>query len=190
MKRILIVNGHPDKESFNYALAEAYQKGAAHATLDQLNLIDLVFDPNLNYGYRKRTDLEPDLKKAWQKIKDADHLVWVFPMWWYSYPALMKGFIDRTFLPGHAFEFEEGKVLPKKILKGKSARIIVTADTPRWYDYLWMRSPALNQFKKGTLQFCGIDPVRVTYIAPIKHSSAAFRDKWLQRIERLGQRLG
>jgi NAD(P)H dehydrogenase (quinone) len=99
MKQVLIINGHPDKQSYNYALSEAYLKGASKtdAILTQINIADLDFNPNLKFGYRKRTELEPDLLEAIEKIKKADHIVWVFPMWWYGYPALMKGFIDRKF---------------------------------------------------------------------------------------------
>ncbi|MDW3652833.1 MAG: NAD(P)H-dependent oxidoreductase [Bacteroidia bacterium] len=191
MKKILIINGHPDKESFNYALSRAYQEGASltDAQISQLNLAELKFNPNLQYGYRKRTELEPDLRDAIQKIKEADHLVWVFPMWWYSMPALMKGFIDRSFLPGITFENIKGKAFPKKLLKGKSARLIITADTPRWYDRIFMRSPAIRQFKKGTLEFCGIKAVKLTYIAVIKGSTQEFREKCLKKIRSLGENL-
>lgn len=191
MKKVLVINGHPDKQSFNYALAAAYRKGldSTAAEVDQINIADLHFDPNLMYGYRQRTELEPDLVKALEKIKQADHLVWVFPVWWYSYPALMRGFIDRTFLPGITFQPIAGKPLPEKLLKGKTGHIIVTADTPRWYDFLWMKSPVINQFKKGTLEFCGISPVKVTYIAPIKDSTPDFREKWLEKVYKLGTRL-
>lgn len=191
MKKILVINGHPDKESYCAALTAAYVKGVkqANAEYSQVNIADLDFNPNLQFGYRKRTELEPDLLTAIEQIKQANHLVWVFPMWWYGYPALMKGFIDRCFLPRITFEPIEGKPLPKKLLKGKSARIIVTADTPRWYDFLFMKSPAINQFKKGTLEFCGIKPVKVTYIAPMKSSSLGFREKWLKKVEALGTQM-
>lgn len=187
--KILIINGHPDPESYNVGLVEAYQKGAkeSNAQVSLINIRDLNFNPNLEYGYRKRTELEPDLLSSIEKIKEADHIVWIFPMWWYGYPALMKGFIDRTFLPGITFEYVAGKALPKKLLKGKTGRIIVTADTPKWYDSLFMKSPAINQFKKGTLQFCGINPVKVTYISPLKNSSSEFRSKWLKKVEQLGK---
>jgi putative NADPH-quinone reductase len=84
MKQVLIINGHPDKQSFNYALSEAYLKGASKtdSVLTQINIRDLDFNPNLAFGYRERTELEPDLLEALEKIKKADHLVWVFPMWW------------------------------------------------------------------------------------------------------------
>ena len=165
MKNILIINGRPDKESFNYALSDAYLKGASktNANITQINIGELDFSPNLAYGYRKRCELEPDLVDSIEKIKVADHIVWVFPMWWYGYPALMKGFIDRIFLPGITYQPVEGKPFPKKLLKGKTARIIITSDTPKWYNSLIMKNPTINQFKKGTLQFCGINPVKVTY---------------------------
>ncbi|REE07812.1 putative NADPH-quinone reductase [Winogradskyella pacifica] len=191
MKQVLIINGHPDKQSFNYALSEAYIKGAnkTDSLLTQINIAELKFDPNLKFGYRKRMKLEPDLVNAIDKIKKADHIVWIFPMWWYGYPALMKGFIDRTFLPGITYQPIEGKPLPDKLLKGKSARLIITADTPKWYDFLIMKSPAINQFKKGTLQFCGINPIKVTFIATMKNSSSDFKKKWLEKICLLGEAL-
>lgn len=191
MKQVLVINGHPDKESFNYALAEAYIKGAnkAGAILSQINISELNFDPNLKFGYRKRVELEPDLIDAIDKIKKADHIAWVFPLWWYSFPALMKGFIDRVFLPGITYQPIEGKPFPKKLLKGKTAHIIITADTPKWYNFLVMKNPAINQLKKGTLQFCGVNPVKVTYIATIKNSTVSFRKKWLEKIAALGEKV-
>lgn len=136
---------------------------------------------------RKRTELEPDLLLVIEKIIEANHIVWIFPMWWYSLPALMKSFIDRTFLPGITYEYVSGKSFPKKLLKGKTSRIIVTADTPNWYHNFFMNNPLINQFKKGTLEFCGIKPVKVTYIAPIKNSNVKFREDWLTKIEKLGK---
>jgi putative NADPH-quinone reductase len=187
MKQILIINGHPNPQSFNYALAQAYKQGANKndSVVVQLNIADLKFDPNLRYGYSQRMELEPDLADAIKKIKAADHIVWIYPMWWYGYPALMKGFIDRTFLPGITFRPRKGK-LPEPLLKGKTARIIITSDTPRWYNFLFMKSPATNQLKKGTLQFCGINPVKVTYISPLEGSAPAFRKKWLDAVISLG----
>ncbi|GAL63262.1 NAD(P)H-dependent oxidoreductase [Algibacter lectus] len=189
MKQVLIINGHPDKESFNYALSEAYKIGAnkTNSIISQINIAELEFNPNLQFGYRKRMELEPDLVLAIEKIKKADHIVWVFPMWWYGYPALMKGFIDRTFLPSITYQPIKGKALPEKLLKGKSARLIITADTPKWYDFLIMKSPTINQFKNGTLKFCGINPVKTTYIASIKNSTSDFREKWLKKVTLLGE---
>lgn len=188
MKKILIINGHPDKESFNFALTESYKKGAiaSGADVKEINIRDLNFDPNLQFGYRKRTELEPDLIDAQEKIKWAENLVWIYPVWWGSVPAIMKGFIDRVFLPGFAFQKRENSVWWDKLLKNKSARIISTLDQPAWYYWLVYRQPSYYAMKKLTLQFCGITPVSATTIGPIRLSSDSYRQNWLRKVEKLG----
>ena len=189
-KKILIINGHPDKESYNFALAEAYLKGAkaSGATVQQINIRDLTFNVNLQYGYRQRTELEPDLLAAQEKIKWADHLVWVYPVWWGSVPAIMKGFIDRTFLPGFAFKKREGSIWWDKFLTGKSSRLISTLDQPRWY-YRWVFGrPSTQAMKRLTMNFVGVDKVRATTIGPLRLSKDSYRKKWLAKVEELGRR--
>ena len=138
MKKILIINGHPDKESFCAAIAKSYSVGASHggATCDLINVIDLKFNPDLIAGYRKITQLESDLIVVQQKIKDCNHLVFVYPNWWSTYPALLKGFIDRVFLPKFAFNYHQNDPFWDKLLKGKTAQLIITMDTPKWYYWL------------------------------------------------------
>jgi len=189
MKKILVINGHPDKESFNFGLAEAYKKGAhsSGAEVKEIIIRELTFDPNLQFGYRKRTELEPDLLDAQEKIKWADHLVWVYPVWWGSVPAIMKGFIDRVFLPGFAFQKKENSLWWEKLLKNKSARIISTLDQPAWYYWLAYKEPSNNAMKRSTLHFCGIRPVKVTALGPIRLSKETYRQKCLRKIEKLGQ---
>lgn len=189
-KKILIINGHPDKESFNFGLAEAYKRGAISSGADVQEIVvrDLVFNPNLAFGYRKRTELEPDLLDAQQKIRWAEHLVWIYPVWWGSIPAILKGFIDRVFLPGFAFQKRENSVWWDKLLTGKSARIISTLDQPAWYYWLVYRQPSNHAMKKLTLQFSGINPVHVTNIGPIRLSKEAYRQNWLTKVESMGQR--
>lgn len=191
MKKILIINGHPNKESFNKALAEAYKNGAQHANAEvrEIVIADLKFNPNLQFGYQKRTEWEDDLIDAWEKIKWADHLVWVHPVWWGGLPAITKGFIDRLFLPGLAFRYHENSIRWDKLLKGKTAHIITTLDQPSWYYWLAYGRSSVNQLKKTTLEFCGVKPVKVTYIGIVKTASASRRDKWLHKIEELGKKL-
>ena len=188
MKNILIIHGHPDKESFSTALFDAYKKGAvaSGAIVKEIIISDLQFNPNLGMGYRKRTELEPNLLDAQEKIKWATHLVWIYPVWWGSLPALLKGFIDRVFLPGFAFQKRENSVWWDKLLTGKSAHIISTMDQPAWYYWLVYREPSNNAMKKLTLQFCGIHPVKVTSIGPLRLSKEAYRLNWLKKIEQLG----
>lgn len=189
MKKVLIINGHPDKNSLCYELAESYKRGveskSGNCTL--VNLIDLKFDPILHFGYRQRTVLEPDLLNIQNEILAADHLVFVYPTWWGTYPALLKGFIDRVFLPKFAFKYRENSLLWDKLLKGKTARLIVTMDTPKWYFSLMFKSPGHNSMKKGILEFCGVKPVKITAFGPVKTSDAKKRQVWIKQIEKLGQ---
>lgn len=188
MKKILIINGHPNSESFNFGIAESYQKGAiaSDAQVETITIANLNFNPNLKFGYQKRTDLEPDLLESWEKIKRADHLVWIHPVWWGGLPAITKGFIDRLFLPGMAFQYRENSVWWDKLLKGKTAHIITTLDQPSWYYRFFFGRPSVNQLKKSTLEFCGVKPVKVSYIGIIKGSKEEQRKKWLDKVYNFG----
>lgn len=190
-KRILIINGHPNPEAFNFGIAEAYKEGAiaAGAEVREIVIRDLRFNPNLAQGYRQRTELEPDLLAAWEKIQWAEHLVWVHPVWWGGLPAITKGFIDRLFLPGMAFRYRENSVFWDKLLTGKSAHIITTLDQPGWYYRLMFGRPSVNQLRRSTLQFCGITPVKVTYIGIVKTSDETKRLRWLDKIRLAGRKL-
>jgi NAD(P)H dehydrogenase (quinone) len=191
MKKIALINGHPNNESFNFALAEAYKKGAENsgAEIKEIIIRDLDFNPNLQFGYQKRMELESDLIKAWEIIQWADHLVWIHPVWWGGLPAVTKGFIDRLFLPGLAFKYRENSVWWDKLLTGKTAHIITTLDQPSWYYRIFYGRPSINQLKKSTLEFCGIKPVKVTYIGIIKNAKEEQRKKWIEKVYSLGEKL-
>lgn len=90
MKNILIINGHPDSKSFNHALQKAYGQGATSAghNVQEITLSEMSFSLKLQYGYRQRVEPEPELLQAWEKIKQADHLVWLYPTWWGGMPAI------------------------------------------------------------------------------------------------------
>ncbi|TDW49098.1 putative NADPH-quinone reductase [Flavobacterium sp. 270] len=188
MKKILIINGHPNASSFNFGIADSYKNGAvaSGAQVETITIANLKFNPNLEFGYQKRTELEPDLIESWQKIKNADHLVWIHPVWWGGLPAITKGFIDRLFLPGMAFQYKENSVWWDKLLKGKTAHIITTLDQPGWYYRLFFGRPSVNQLKKSTLEFCGVKPVKVSYIGIIKTAGDLQRQKWLAEIYDFG----
>lgn len=187
-KNILVINGHPDKESYCSALAKSYYDGAISSGADckLIHLSDLKFDPILHNGYRVVMELERDLVQMQLNILEADHLVFVYPTWWGTFPALLKGFIDRVFLPKFAFQFRNGSIQWDKLLKGKSARLIVTMDTPIWYYRLVYKSPGHNAMKKGVLKFCGISPVKVSSIGIVKKFNENKRSIWLNRAKKLG----
>lgn len=190
MKQILIINGHPDKQSLCHQLAESYKAGAekAGAECKLVHLADLDFNLNLSGGYRKRTEPEPDLQVMQQEILKAEHLVLVYPNWWATFPALLKGFIDRTFLPGFAFKYRENSPMWDKLLTGRSARMIVTLDTPKWYYWLVMKNAGFTAMKKGILEFCGFSPVKISSFHMVRNSTEQKRKSWIQQVEKLGEK--
>lgn len=187
-KKILIVLGHPKKDSFCGALAQAYTE-ATEAAGNQVRFIALGkinFDPVIRGIYKDSQELEPDLVKAQESIQWAEHLVFVYPTWWGGLPALLKGFLDRVLLPGFAFKYRENSLLWDKLLTGKSAHLIVTMDTPPWYYRIIYRMPGHNQMKRTILGFCGVQPIQITSIGSVKASTEQQRAKWLQQVKQLG----
>jgi putative NADPH-quinone reductase len=190
--RILLILGHPDPESYCAALAMAYAEAARAAghEVRELRLHALEFDPILHAGYRREQPLEPDLQRAQAEIQWAEHLVFVYPVWWGGVPALLKGFLDRVLLPGFGFRYRRGSSLWDRLLGGRSARLIVTLDTPGWY-FRWVwGAPAHRQMRQTVLEFCGVRPVRLTTFAPVRGSTPEQRQRWLRDVSRLGSRGG
>ena len=182
-KRILVILGHPSSNSFCGALADSYVEAASSAgnEVRLLRLGALKFDVVLHEGFRQVQELEPDLVQAQEAIRWAEHVCFVFPIWWGGVPALLKGFLDRAFLPGFAFKYRAGAAFPDQLLKGRSAHILATMDTPPWY-FRWIyRMPALHQMRKTTLEFCGIKPVKVFSFGPILGSKPSQREAWLEK---------
>lgn len=189
-KKILIIQGNPDVNSFSEGLARAYKAGAEKAghTVTLITLGELEFSPVLQYGYKQRTSWEPALETAWEAINGCDHMVWVYPTWWGTMPALVKGFIDRMFLPGKTFQYRKGSIMWDKLLKGKTGRLITTMDSPVWYNQLVYRSSGHRAMKTATLEFCGVKPVKVTTIGRLRWLTEEQRAKWLQKAAALGQK--
>ncbi|RJG09960.1 flavodoxin family protein [Pseudomonas cavernicola] len=187
-KRILMILGTPKSGSLCHALGEAYAQGARSEghVVRQLKLGELEFDPVLRGGYDQSQNLEPDLLEAQRQIHWAEHLVFVYPVWWGGLPALLQGFFDRVFLPGFAFKYRERSHTWEKLLSGRSADLLVTLDTPPWY-FRWIYgAPAHRQMVRTILGACGVKTRRLTEFAPIRQSSEEQRQGWLRRAELLG----
>lgn len=189
-KRILVILGQPDGKSYGGALAQAYAEGAraAGADVKEIRLGEIEFNPAPRPGQLKPGQFEPDLVQAQDAIKWAEHLVFVYPIWWGTIPALLKGFIERVFTPGFAVNFRDGSFRWDKLLAGRSARLIVTLNTPSLV-YRWILGrPGHTTMRRTVLKFCGIKPVRITEVGPIKNSTDAQRARWLQGVRALGER--
>jgi len=194
MKNILIIIGHTRSTSLSHAIAEKYAKGARESGnhVKMLNLSKMNFDPVLHDDLTKNNILEPDLKKAQKEIMLADHLVFVYPTWWGTMPSLLKGFIDRVFIPGFAYEYEKTSrkfnPFPERLLKGKSARIITTTGGSRLI-YMLLTNPGTWGMRHFVLYFSGVRPVRTTIFSKVHPGMDAKRvKKILEKAEKLGKR--
>jgi len=188
-KKILVILGHPNAQSFCGGLFDSYISGATQAghEVRSIRLGDLMFDPILHKGYREVQVLEPDLEQARESIQWADHIVFVFPTWWSSFPALLKGFFDRVMLPGFGFRFKGNSFMQEKLLKGKTARLIVTIDAPAFIYRWYFGAPGVNIIKTGILKFCGFSPVRTTLIGRVRYLSETVRGKRIAQVRKLGR---
>lgn len=189
--QVLVINGHPRKESLCEALATAYAEGALAAGVHttRLNLYDLSFDPNVTHVSPTQQDLEPAIRQAQELMRRAHHVVFIYPTWWGTMPALLKGFIDRVLTAGFAFEETEGGSGYAPLLRGRSAQIITTMDTPLWV-YKWIyRSPGHQAMRRATLQFCGFQMARTLSFGPVKSSTLQQRQQWLARVKKQGFQL-
>lgn len=187
--RIAILDGHPRPDSLCVALADAYARGAESGghEVRRLNVRDLDFQV-VHRGYTEGDEVEPDLLTAQQTIEWCEHLVVVHPVWWGSMPAELKGFFDRTFLPGWAFKFHQGKVWWDRLLAGRSARVIQTAATPNIAMRLAYFNCAAVATKDSTLAFCGFKPVRLTQFGGVGGGFTEEKAKpWIAKCERLGR---
>lgn len=188
--KILVVLAHPQSKSYCAALGQAYVDGAraAGAQVREINLADLHFNPVSVGSHDKPAELEPDLRKAQEDIQWAEHLVFIYPILWGTLPALLKGFIERVLTPGFAVNFHKDSPLWDKLLKGRSARLIVTLNTPPLLYRLLFRRAGHITMKRSILEFCGIAPVRITDVGPMKNASAQRREKWIREVHALGAR--
>ena len=186
---VLVINGHPREGSFSQKAASVYEEAALQAgkQVAVLQLLALDFSLNLSSGYSGNI-MEPDLLKARDLIVWADHIVWIYPVWWWSMPALLKGFVDRILVPDFAFKYHKGSVFQEKLLKGKTATLLVTMDGPSWYHRLMMRSTGTFIMRKGILDYCGIRTVQTFIMDHYNHSSDVQKQRWLRKIEQLAQR--
>ena len=180
---ITIILGHPNKKSFCATLAKSYKKGAKDAgnKVRFINVIDMKFN-----ALEQIKKTEKDVKYAQDSIKWADHIVFAFPTWWSTMPALMKGFIDRVFSPGVMYKYES-KFTIKKLLKGKSARIIATMDAPPIIHRCYYGNP-IRKNMNAILSFCGIKPIKYSYFGSVKLSDDKKKKAWITKAELLGMR--
>lgn len=188
-KKVFILLGHPDEDSFNCTLGDEYQRGAEEAGHDvrRMNISDMKFDPVLHHGYRLEQELEPDLVAFQDNMRWCEHFVVFYPSWWSTMPALLKGLFDRVWLPGFAFQFTS-EFSWKKLLKGRSATMFVTSDTIPLVQRL-IFGDTTNELRKGILWFAGFGPIHVRKFGYLKHfGSTGRRERIKSKVYNLGKK--
>ena len=187
MKRIAVIDGHPDPSPgrFGHAIASAYAEAARTAGHD-VRLIRLA-GQNIPVLESRKQWLEEDVPAAVRPgqdaIKWAQHIVFYYPLWMGDMPALLKAFLEQAFRPNFALDYgEEGSgQMPKKLLRGRSARIIVTMGMPALFYRAYFASHSVRSFRRNILELTGIDPVSTSLIGNVD-SSEKHRARWLRKI--------
>lgn len=189
--RILIIQGHPDagRAHFCHSLADHYAAGALAGghEVRRIEVAGLGL-PVLTTSDEWENGAPSDAVRACQEsIAWARHLVIVYPLWLGAMPALLKAFFEQVFRPGFALP-KGASPMGKKLLKGKTARIVVTMGMPtlmyRWY----FGAHSLKSLKRSILGFCGIGPVRESLIGLVAADGEQKHRKWLETMRRLGRR--
>lgn len=190
-RRVVLIQGHPDPAGGHYchALADAYAAGAKAAGHE----VRRIAAAGLDVGFvRNQADWKqpaPDaVKPAQAAVAWADHLVFVYPLWMGTMPAVLKSFLEHLSRAGFAIEVSaDGKTWTRKF-KGKSARIVVTMGMPalvyRWY----FGAHSLKNLEQNILRFSGAGPVRSTLIGMVDAIGGEGREAWLGRMEALGRK--
>lgn len=190
-KKILILDGHPAEHSLSRTFADAYAEAARAKGHDvrTVHLSDLEFDTDFGQGnYHDFKPLEPVLEQVLQDFEWSDHLVLTTPMWWGGLPAKLKGLIDRMFIPGRTFDTRNPNKLglPAPMLRGRTARVIITSDTPGWFMRLAYRRALIHQMRGQVLGFVGFNPTRFTWFSGASYPERRSVQRWIIRVTQLG----
>jgi putative NADPH-quinone reductase len=190
-RRITIIQGHPDPSERHlcHALADAYRAGAEEAGFEvraievaQLDFPWISSKADFEHGPRP-----PAIAEAQSVIRSSDHIVIVYPLWHGTLPALFKAFLEQVFRYDFAFEPGPGGRY-RKLLAGRSARIVVTMGMPalayRWY----FGAHGLKSLEQNLLKFAGIRPVRATLLGRVEQVDPTTRTRWIERLQDLGRR--
>lgn len=190
-RKIFIWVGHPRLDSLCAGLADAYERAAraSGAQVERMDLAAMDFNSDAFDGYGEETPgLEPDLVRWQHHITWAEHLLFVHPYWWGAMPARAKSVFDRALAPGFAFRYTGQGIAWDKLLSGRTADVIVTSDTPPWYDTLVFRKPARRVMTNQVLGFCGLKTRRCVQFGPVKTAADTKIAGWMDTVADMGRK--
>lgn len=191
-QKIVVLVGHPDRgQTLSREMALLYETAAKKAghEVRHFHLGDMQFDPILHQGYKVIQELEPDLKKLQDAIRWCDHFVIIYPNWWGTMPALLKGMFDRMWLPAFAFRMRKNKEGAltfgwKKMMKGKTARVVVLSGNNPFLIRIFF-GDYTNEIRRAILWFAGFK-TKLTCLGPTDHAPEWMLNHWRRKIVRLG----
>jgi putative NADPH-quinone reductase len=185
--KIAVIQGNPDPAGghFGHALAAAYADAARVAghEVRTIEVAKLEF-PLLRASGDWQQAAPQSIRESQEILKWAQHLFIVFPLWMGDMPALLKAFFEQALRPGFAFGEARPGRLPKKLLNGRSAHIVVTMGMPAFFYRIYYRSHSVKNLKRNILEFVGVSPVRTTLIGMVE-GKAETRSAWLARMAKL-----
>ena len=190
-KRIVIIQGHPDSthSHFGHLLAEAYAESAKQSghQVKTLNVAKLNFSLLNSEDEFENQSPANDIQEAQDAIMWAEHIVILYPLWLGTMPAILKGFWEQVLRPGFAMTSGDRNSWPKKLLKGRSARIVITMGMPAFIYRWFYGAHSLKNLKRNILGFCGISPIKDTLIGSIENMSDSEREAWLKKLKELAK---
>jgi|SRR5690606_3628847 putative NADPH-quinone reductase len=188
-RRILVLDAHPDPDRarFVHALAQTYVDAAAAAghALATIDLATLDFPLVRNPDDWLHGQPPPAIVRAQSDIEWADHVAIFLPLWLGDMPALLKGFLEQVMRPGFALEYRDDG-LPRKLLAGRSARIVVTMGMPALFYRLVYGANSVKSFERNILRLVGFSPVERTIVGGVEQES--HREAALEAMRELGAR--
>ncbi len=183
---VLVILANQHQGSFCHAIAAAATE-TLQASGHEVVFHDLYaegFDPVLPHEEIPKTaPLPPVIQQHCQEVRQADGYVIVHPNWWAMPPAILKGWIDRVFRQGVAYEFGPQGVIEH--LQGKSALVFTTSNTPRDEELARFGDPLENLWKTCIFGFCGVQRFCRRNFEPIILSTHPQRTQWLAEVRRL-----
>jgi putative NADPH-quinone reductase len=192
MKRVAIIQGHPDASGSHFcnALADSYAAGA-RGEGHEVRIIDVArIDFQLLRTQEQFRNEPPcdDIREAQETIRWADHLVFCYPLWLGTLPALLKAFLEQVFREGFAMKVKSSGLGWTRMLKGKSARVVVTMGMPAMVYRWFFGAHGLKSLERSILAFAGIGPIRESLIGMVESRSTRSRGRWLIKMQSLGRR--
>lgn len=190
----LIIYSHSNPGSFTSAVSQAIEETllSRSITVDRLDLYAERFDPVLlvDSSHRRR-DLHLDSATASyrDRIQRADHLIFVYPVWWHGLPAILKGFIDRVIASEFVYSFKKKSkraLFPEGLMPNKKVTCFYTLDAPYLVGLL---DPGWLAIKHGLFRYCGFRHVKRFFRSGLKHTTQEEREQWLAQCRRIAARL-